>query len=490
MFPNYLKKELSMLFYIVKRTHTSLNEISTTLSVSKRTVKENLIKINRAFADFRSMNDFIISSSSGVICVNSKYRHCAVEYAYGLKLDLLKTNAQFNYCVQLVTHSKIDKEDLIKLLYISEHYLVKLTQQLNVFFKSYNICIVNTRGVYSLKGNELSIRIFSYIFLQDSFQELEWPFCEISIQEIKEKIPNEILESSYKRSKTKKRALYILYAVLQTRISNQSFLRMPASKNLMVFFRLICQHYDVALIFYEDSFSSLNLETRRSEILYFNFLSRIFIPYIFSREQKKELGQLFLQSNHPYCQLAKEIFYQVSFLLTDNKSKESIYQYIYYITIFNTWFFLTEGNYPVFLELYMPQLDIYLPDNNEYFNSIKRIVSKTIDKSDQIELLSRLLYTLSISEKEPELKIYLQIIKDFSADYFIKNRLSSLYNEHNIYITDDYSAADIIITDSFEKSATNKEIFYLDSIGNEECWHELTELIQQKYIEKLTLEYH
>lgn len=52
MFPSYLTNELEILFYIVKRAHTSLNEISSNLKISKRTVKENLIKINGSVAKF------------------------------------------------------------------------------------------------------------------------------------------------------------------------------------------------------------------------------------------------------------------------------------------------------------------------------------------------------------------------------------------------------------------------------------------------------
>ncbi|MGK0627925.1 helix-turn-helix domain-containing protein, partial [Enterococcus faecalis] len=94
--------------------------------------------------------------------------------------------------------SSIDKNELIKVLYISEHYLVKITKQLNNFFKIFDIVIVRIKGIYQLTGNELSIRVFSFIFLQDSFQELACPFSKISLEEIKKSLPDELLERSYK----------------------------------------------------------------------------------------------------------------------------------------------------------------------------------------------------------------------------------------------------------------------------------------------------
>ena len=483
MFPSYLTNELEILFYIVKRAHTSLNEISSNLKISKRTVKENLIKINQEFEDTYQIQHFIVSNNNGIVCVNPAYRKSAVEYAYTLKLNLLKNNVQFNYCVQLVTHSSIDKNELIKVLYISEHYLVKITKQLNNFFKIFDIVIVSIKGIYQLTGNELSIRVFSFIFLQESFQELAWPFSKISLEEIKKSLPDELLERSYKNVRMKKRAFYILYAIFKTRTSAQNFLKMPHSKNLHSFFILINQYSHVTLFFLEHSFADIQCETRKTEILYFNFLSRIFIPYIFSEKQTKQIEKLFIESNHPYCVLSKKLFKQVAYLLTNQHD----YQYVYYLSIFNAWYFLTEGNYYTFLTLYLPQPEICTPSDVAYFNRIKGTVAKLVHQETHLELLSQLLYTLSVSEKKVQVRIYLQIIKDFYASYFIKTRLSSLYNTNAISITEDFTNADIIITDSFEKATSNQDIFYLDSIENEESWHELTEFIQQKYMAKLNV---
>ena len=49
----------------------------------------------------------------------------------------------------------------------------------------------------------MNIRLFSYLYLQDSFHDLEWPFQDISLHSIRASVPEEILEESYKRSFTK-----------------------------------------------------------------------------------------------------------------------------------------------------------------------------------------------------------------------------------------------------------------------------------------------
>ena len=102
----------------------------------------------------------------------------------------------------------------------------------------------------------------------------------------------------------KKRAFYILYAIFKTRTSAQNFLKMPQSKTCILFYSdQSIQSCD--FIFLEHSFADIQCETRKTEILYFNFLSRIFIPYIFSEKQTKQIEKLFIESNHPYCVLSK-----------------------------------------------------------------------------------------------------------------------------------------------------------------------------------------
>ncbi|MGK0550618.1 helix-turn-helix domain-containing protein [Enterococcus faecalis] len=485
MIPCYLRKELNILFSIVKKKETSLKELANSLDISKRVVKDNLNKINHAFAEIFSMSDFIVSNQAGVICINLNYKQHAVEYAYQLKLNLLQKNLLFNYCVQLVTHSKISKEELLKTLYISDQYLAKLTQQLNDFFKEYNLTIVASHGTYQLQGEELTIRIFSYIFLQDAFQELEWPFSHVDQASIEKNVNIEELPPSPQPFKPYKRALLILYAILQLRISNHQLLTKPPTHELLAFLELIRSYSDMTLVFNQEVFKNLSPEEQTLEQLYFNFLARIFLPFIVSQKQKKELGQLFFQSAHPYCITAKKILQQAAPLLMQWQSKDTLFFYLYYLTIFEAWYSLVGNNYTKYLKLYLPEPSFHKPVNNAYFDAIQTSVANIIKPMDHIVFISCLLYTLTVSEKKPCLTIYLQIIKDFSADYFIKNRLSALYNQQAICIIDDEAAADLIVTDTYEKALSNKTIFYLDSIENEESWYELTELIQQMYREKL-----
>ena len=57
------------------------------------------------------------------------------------------------------------------------------------------------------------------------------------------------------------------------------------------------------------------------------------------------------------------------------------------------------GQLLYFLTLYLPQPEICTPSDVAYFNRIKGTVAKLVHQETHLELLSQLLYTLSVSEK-------------------------------------------------------------------------------------------
>lgn len=78
--------------------------------------------------------------------------------------------------------------------------------------------------------------------------------------------------------------------------------------------------------------------------------------------------------------------------------------------------------------------------------------------------------------------------KVFTSVYVIQERLRDIFNQKNIVFTDDYSEADIIITDSFEKKIDKQVLFYLDNISNKKRWYELVKTIQNELLDRLNSE--
>ena len=95
------------------------------------------------------------------------------------------------------------------------------------------------------------------------------------------------------------------------------------------------------------------------------------------------------------------------------------------INTFTIFLFLMLGTFNggqllYFLTLYLPQPEICTPSDVAYFNRIKGTVAKLVHQETHLELLSQLLYTLSVSEKV-QVRIYLQIIKDFMQIILLKH---------------------------------------------------------------------
>lgn len=487
---NYLKRELMVLFYVINKNETSTDEISQNLSISKRAVKETISTINQHFVEYQNIEKFILIEKTGIIQIRSELKSNALSDAYELKLCLLKNTALFNYCVLLVTRSSITKDEIMEELFISLSYLNKLTQQLNQYFSAFGFGVTNTELGYCLEGNEINIRLFSYLFLQDSFQDIDWPFPTITIKSIYSDIPSEILVDSHKRSNSKNRSLSILYAVLKTRIKKQNYTSQPKAESMQSFFSIIQENFDIALIFQKDTFGSLNIETKATEIHYFNFLFRVFNSDVIPKSEKVELGKIFFEADHPYCTLSKDILAASSGLIHHELSDRNKYLFVYFITLFNVLFFLIGDAVDGFTNLFIPPLSFRVNAKDEYMTAIKNKIASFTDNKSQFSLLASLLYTLYTSELKPEIKIYLQMSKDFTSSFFIENRLNNFFNNNQIIITDNYSLADIVVTDTLERSTStlNNTIFYLDSISNETCWNELLSLIQRAYSEKQNIQ--
>ena len=488
MIPDYLKKELSVLFFIINKDQTTTSEISQKLELTKRTVRETLSTINTHFEEHQKLKDFVLIKKSGIIQIHCDFKSNALAAAYTLKLQLLKSSVLFNYTVLLLTRTSLTKDEVLSELFISSSYLNRLTQKLNKFFSDFCFGITIRDRRYYLIGNEMNIRLFSYLFLQDSFQDIEWPFSAITIEGIHNNVPEDILLDSPKRSSTKNRALYILYAILQTRIKKQKYITPPESKLMQTFFMIVQENFDVTLIFQKDSLGHLERNMKETEIQYFNFLSQIFISDIIPKHEKIKLGKVFFTLEHSYCALSKNILTASSILVKQKISDDQQALFIYYITMFNAFYSLVGDTIDCFMKLFTPPPSFHLNVKSSYLSLIKDKISSLTNNENQNNILANLLYTLHTSEIKSEVNLYLQLSKDFTTSFLVENNLKSFFNSKQIIITDNYSLSDIVITDTLERSTSGKKVFYLDSINNEHSWKELLYLIQDTYLDKQAIQ--
>lgn len=485
MIKKSILRKLNLLFYIIRKEQTSLVELAKHLDVPKRTVKEDLKTINELMADEFSLSNFLLSSRQGVITIHPDYQQDAVKNAYALKLSLLKNQMIFNFCVLLITNVSISKDELLDNLFISDVYLSKLTSQLNEFLKRYRLKIGIRNEHYSLEGDEFELRLFSCILLQDSHQNLEWPFKNVSKEQIRRNIPESILKNSYMISNTKRHSLYLFHQLLRLRFDHQKFLRTKLKPTIEEIIDLMVFQYDGAFVIHAGGYGEIPDEYYRQEVLYFNFVLHILTPDSVSCQTKIEIGRLFAQSDAEICQFSRKVFQAFTPVSAFPISESSIFLILYYLVLLNTLYELIGERMEYYLDLYLPKSTFYLSTTNNYIEDIRQAMEQVISDPRHAAYTSSMLYSLSISEKQTQIQLYIQMNKDFIATYALQNRLQGFFNSDNIFITNDYSKADIVVTDSLEVSdSEDKLIFYFDSLSNEDAWEHLLILIRKLYLKK------
>lgn len=476
---SHFERELIILHMILTCKSTTLALLSEEMGIPKLTIKGDILKLNSYFVEYtKNENDLIISNNQGIITINPMFSDNIITYFYQLKLALSKNSNLFRLCVLLITNYTISKQDILDSLFISEAYLNKLCSQLNDYIAQFDLSVQRTNQIYSLEGDEVCLRVFSYTILQDNFQGIEWPFDSTT------PIIN-FDNSNSSISLTKNHALYLFGEITQQRFSNNKFLVIDPNNTLYKLLELLQESYDVIKLFNKNPFEGLPKNVADSEKLYLNFFARIFLSDLIPYEAKISLGRKFQEFDHPACRLSSEVyskFLNVS-CVPVNSNEDGIY--LYYVTIFNILYSLIGDKYALFLELMIPVPYLNINKTDDYMTSIKKEIDVLFEDKTLEKYVASLLYTVSSSKKRTTLKLYIQMSKVFTAVYVIENRIQTIFNSDNIIFTNNFYEADIVITDTFEKKSTDQILFYLDSINSSDRWVDLISLIQQKFLEKI-----
>ncbi|GEK36140.1 helix-turn-helix domain-containing protein [Enterococcus thailandicus] len=476
---NHFERELIILHIILTNKSTTLTLLSEEIAIPKLTIKGDILKLNNYFVEHtKNENDLIISNNQGIISINPMFSDNIITYFYQLKLALSNNSTLFRLCVLLLTNYSISKQQILDHLFISEAYLLKLCSQLNGYLSQFDLSVNSTNQIYSLKGNEICLRMFSYTILQDNFQGMEWPFDSTT------PIVN-FDNSNSAISLTKNHALYLFSEIVQQRFLNDNFLVIDPDDSLYDLLKLLQESYDVTKLFNKSPFENLSENVADSEKLYLNFFARIFLSDLISSEAKINLGRKFQEFDHPACRLANEIYSKFSNVFLEPISANENGIYLYYLTIFNILYSMIGDKYVLFLELMIPVPHLNINKTDDYMNRIKKEIAELFEDKALENYIAALLYTVSSFKKSTTLKLYIQMSKVFTAVYVIEKRIQTIFNTNNIVFTNNFSEADIVITDSFEKKSTDQILFYLDSINNSNRWIDLISLIQQKFIEKI-----
>lgn len=100
-----------------------------------------------------------------------------------LRSDILALSPIFQLVYQLILLSKIQINEFLDSLEISEFILRRHMTQLNKKLDPYQIQIKTKKGDIYLTGKETQIRYFSYLVLWETYQGVTWPFSTIDFEQ-------------------------------------------------------------------------------------------------------------------------------------------------------------------------------------------------------------------------------------------------------------------------------------------------------------------
>lgn len=440
--------------------------------------------------------DFVQASVSGDYYVNPEFEAESITLFHRLKLIYLKESVAFSLLLLLTTTYRYSEYEILDMLFISHSYLKKLIQTINQQLAKFSIQITLSDKQLFLTGNELSVRLFSFLLLSDSYQNLEWPFQHISKKQIKQSLTDDVLRESAKKSETKKTLFYFFIAIITLRTQNNCHLP-PLSEETEHLFEMIYKSKNVARIFNHLSLGEMKPTIKKNEILYFNFLSSLFIPDIIEPNKKIELGYLFIQNNSFPTNFSKVLLKRLKYTFKGNYTGDIQATFTYFFTLLCLFLQLVNIRAPYFLNLQFPPLSYNLNSRTKTIVQIQNLYSDLITQKkfvhyyETFSLVSTkhyfcsLIYALVQMTRTPNLQIYLQLTKNFTDIPYVTQQLSILFNPEIVTITTDIRTANLVISDTLEPSSNDQPVFFIDSLRDYAQWQSLVEMIHQLLVKQL-----
>ncbi|MBP2097354.1 helix-turn-helix domain-containing protein [Enterococcus rivorum] len=492
------QNELSIFYSIIQAKQT-LDSLSTYLTIPKSTVKKHIQKLNLTLKDKFPKSTFIQSNKKGEYVIASEFTENKLLIFHQLKLDYLKVSPNFQLLVLLTTNFSQSYLEVTDKLFVTFSYLSRIVKGLNEELKKFELEIQLSKNTLTLSGNELSIRVFSFLFLNKNFQTLEWPFVHLTRDDLTPAISPYLLDKSLTESKSTTNSFYFWFAVSTLRIQNQLFINKQDNETTSIL-NLVERCYDIPSIFNFQPFGDFPEDVIKNEILFFSYFTNVLFPHIVVFEKKVALGEKFLQQRNPATTFSKQLMhsFKQTFGITPKNDVQALFIYFFTLTYLN--FKLLGDNAQLFINLYFPRLNYSLPDNNQksievqqFFNNfLVNYLQENQDeqkKSDSFkEIYYSLVYRLLFMSRKPQLFVYVQVTKDFTGSSYIRKQLADIFSDEVVIITKNIHQADLIISDTLETSRNGKRLFVLSSLKSYSQWMEISQVIQQLILQKLFIE--
>ncbi|WP_169741060.1 helix-turn-helix domain-containing protein [Carnobacterium gallinarum] len=482
----------------------SKDSIFQKLDISLSTLKRYALSLNEDLQAIKEFNQMKIIDKRGEYRFDNATPFNGYYVIKKMNLSYYSNSLNFQLLQKVFSSSIKHLSDLPEMLCISLPYVYKLLLEANQFLAPFHIKIEYSKKLDNIfiSGSATNIRLFETYFFWNVNQGIEWPFENITLDEVYQCFTEDELKFIFNLSVSKQsKYLYSLAVIHRFFPSKQAALKLeePFLETLSVFrsntdlSRPLVQLLNTSYPLINDP-EKMNMES-----LFFNLMGRVFSSYRDSEEIQLDIGkELFLLNNEliDYCkQLISSLLIEFPKLKQNSDYNETRYKLLYFFSLYfaNIFYIHFDSSnmsefMPISSEIQSLQSPLFIK-GKDFFDRF--IVEHPLTKDKVItdfhmSLIYNLIYSFISQVEKTHLTAYIQFSKDMFGESYIHNQLYKLFGKENIMVVDHITDADIIISDFYEYRYKEENYFYFDAVDNKASWSKLFNFVHKHQIESIS----
>lgn len=459
-------------------------EVQLSLSLTKRYISEINTDVHCL-----TNHELIVKNKDNVYTLQSLYHQERQNIYTDLQLLYLNDSLSFQLCKTVCGSTKIKLSEICTLLSVSRAHAFRIIKELNAVLQQFNVRFeLNKNGYYIFMGEEISIRIFIFNFVNQCIDFDEWIFPTTSQLEIQATLLR-IINLPY--PKYSKRQIILFAAVFQTRIKTRNYLSKLTDKYIFSLLEKFQYFSELSVHDYLLKQNATDDNVIQTEILYLSFFARILLADSLPKDNVLLIGEKFLNDTRSNYKLLNNLGLSWSQKSMLNFSYQQNCIFMYYCTIFYTltllditlldiWFLdLPENKKNAFLDTELQTRTINFFKSFIQKNATTDMYSFWLSSTSMTNFCS-LLYLTTIQSYSKQLTIYLYFTKSFNTKDFIYSFLKNNFNASLIKFVDSPNEASLIITDRFDyPKSSDQRIVVISDFFNKTQLHMLLQMINE-----------
>lgn len=486
-FKNNDIKKLKVFLVLYDQEQITLKLLASMLKESPATTKRLLSSLNNDLSVcFNHKNSQLITiQPNELISIDQFQGYSSVELLSSLYHHYLEDSVEYKIFSNIVLGNVTNVLELCVKINISQSYCYSKIKKINTYLVVYRVSLLVETFNIILKGSETDIQFFLFL-MHESFHLYKAVPLSTS-NKLEHLFSSSVINQ---QSESRLRNLMAIYFRRKKFLEYISLANMK-SKSLLKIFRQLNNAIVPSAIFNknDDSIS-----------LFYNLIIRLIIPTIDTNFQKYLIGKAFYESNDPLILPIKKIisdcidspFSNVEISLEEQERLR--YSLMYSLTLHLCYIDCFESDLRMITkDNFMERVLDFLPSDPDPLNKpIHSIIEKHIkhyswsDHSlkDLSDLIQNNLYTVFSSYQQPAINIMITDLDSTYSSNELKRRITNYFSTKSIRFVDDYTQAELLVTDVFSGLPMDIPVFVYYESNSTDILQKLLTMISKMLFAK------